>query len=41
MRERAFPGEDPESVKPPERVAERIVALLTDDFETGARVRVD
>lgn len=36
MRARAYPGETPESVKPPEVVAERIVALLTQDFETGA-----
>jgi len=36
MRARAYPGEAPESVKPPEVVAERIVALLTQDFETGA-----
>lgn len=41
MRARAYPGEDPSSVKPPERVAERIVALLAEDFETGAFVRVD
>lgn len=36
MRERAYPGEAPTSVKPPEAVAERIVALLAEDFETGA-----
>ncbi|UUX98832.1 SDR family NAD(P)-dependent oxidoreductase [Sphingomonas sp. J315] len=36
MRARAYPGEAPESVKPPEVVAERIVAMLADDFETGA-----
>ncbi|WP_343518984.1 SDR family NAD(P)-dependent oxidoreductase [Sphingomonas sp.] len=36
MRARAYPGEAPESVKPPEVVAERIVALLGEDFETGA-----
>ena len=35
MRARAYPGEAPESVKPPEAVAERIVALLAEDFETG------
>jgi NAD(P)-dependent dehydrogenase (short-subunit alcohol dehydrogenase family) len=38
MRARAFPGEDPASVKPPEAVAERLVRLLADDFATGARV---
>ena len=36
MRARAYPGEAPESVKPPEVVAERIVAMLAEDFETGA-----
>lgn len=36
MRARAYPGEAPESVKPPEVVGERIVALLAEDFETGA-----
>ncbi len=35
MRARAYPGEAPESVKPPEVVAERIVAMLAQDFETG------
>lgn len=40
MRERAYPGEDPASVKPPETVADRILALLAEDFETGAFVRV-
>lgn len=41
MRERAYPGEAPESVKPPERVAERILALLAEDFETGHKERVE
>ena len=41
MRARAFPGEPPESVKPPEAVADRIVALLAEDFETGAFIRTD
>lgn len=40
MRERAFPGEDPASVKPPETVAERIAALLIQGFETGHYERV-
>jgi NAD(P)-dependent dehydrogenase (short-subunit alcohol dehydrogenase family) len=35
MRARAYPGEDPASVKPPEVVAERIVALLAEPFITG------
>jgi hypothetical protein len=41
MRARAYPGEAPESVKPPEVVAERIAALLAADFETGAFERID
>lgn len=41
MRARAYPGEAPESVKPPEAVAERIVALLAEDFETGAFEALD
>ncbi|MGB3807614.1 MAG: SDR family NAD(P)-dependent oxidoreductase [Erythrobacter sp.] len=41
MRARAYPGEDPDSNKPPETVADRIVALLTEDFSTGHRERVD
>ena len=36
MRARAYPGEAPESVKPPEEVAARVVAMLGADFETGA-----
>jgi len=41
MRGLAFPGEEPESVKPPEVVAERVVQLLSEDRSTGARIRVD
>jgi NAD(P)-dependent dehydrogenase (short-subunit alcohol dehydrogenase family) len=41
MRARAYPGEDPRSVKEPAVVAERIVALLTGDFETGHRERLE
>ncbi|TRD12486.1 SDR family NAD(P)-dependent oxidoreductase [Erythrobacter insulae] len=41
MRARAYPGENPETVKPPEAVAERIVALVQEDFTTGHRERVD
>ncbi len=40
MRARAFPGEDPDSVKPPEFVADRIVAMLVEDFETRHAERV-
>lgn len=39
MRARAYPGEDPASVKPPEDVAKRIVALLQQDFTTRHRDR--
>ncbi|KHL25760.1 oxidoreductase [Croceibacterium mercuriale] len=41
MRARAFPGEDPQGVKPPEAVADRIVALLAEDFPNHHRERVD
>ena len=35
MRANAYPGEDPQSVKPPEVVADRMVEILASDFETG------
>ncbi len=41
MRARAYPGEDPATVKPPEDVANRIVDLLSAGFETGHRERVE
>ena len=41
MRARAYPGEDPTTVKLPEVVAGRVVAMLTEDFETGHRERVE
>lgn len=41
MRALAFPGEEPESVKAPEIVAGRLLALLQDGGDTGRRVRVD
>ncbi|WP_086607707.1 SDR family NAD(P)-dependent oxidoreductase [Erythrobacter donghaensis] len=41
MRARAYPGENPETVKPPEVVAERLVALLAEGFETLHRERID
>jgi short-subunit dehydrogenase len=40
MRARAYPGEDPASVKAPETVAARIVALAIDGFEAGHIERV-
>ena len=40
MRAKAYPGEDPSTVKSPDVVAERILALLGEDFTTGHRERV-
>ncbi len=40
MRQRAFPGEDQATLKPPSAVADAVVALLERDFETGERVEV-
>ena len=41
MRQLAFPGEEPESVKTPDVVATAILERLQGDAETGSRVRVD
>ncbi len=41
MRAKAYPGENPESVKPPEVVAQRIVALLGEQFASPHRERVN
>jgi NAD(P)-dependent dehydrogenase (short-subunit alcohol dehydrogenase family) len=41
MRQLAFPGEEPESVKPPEAVAEFILQRLTADVPSGELVRAD
>ena len=41
MRALAFPGEEPESLKPPETVAAAILERLAADAPTGERVRVD
>ena len=41
MRELAFPGEEPDSVKPPQEVADFILARLASDAPTGELVRVD
>jgi len=41
MRALAFPGEEPESVKPPEAVAEAILGRLLSDAPTGEKVRVE
>lgn len=41
MRAKAYPGESPESVKPPEVVADRIVTLLGEQFASPHRERVN
>ena len=41
MRQLAFPGEEPESVKPPEMVAQSILERLLADVPTGEKVRVE
>ena len=41
MRAKAYPGEDPQTVKPPEEVADRLVELLVNDFEGFYRERVE
>lgn len=41
MRARAYPGEDPASVKPPEVVAERLIALLGEQYPSGHRESVN
>ena len=41
MRALAFPGEEPDSVKPPETVAEAILERLRGDAPTGEKLRVE
>ena len=41
MRQLAFPGEEPSTLKPPETVAEAIVERLTGEAASGARMRVE
>jgi NAD(P)-dependent dehydrogenase (short-subunit alcohol dehydrogenase family) len=41
MRQLAFPGEEPDTVKPPEAVAAAIVERLKSEAPTGERVRVE
>jgi NAD(P)-dependent dehydrogenase (short-subunit alcohol dehydrogenase family) len=41
MRAKAYPGEDPATVKEPELVADAIVGLLSGDFETGHRLVIE
>lgn len=40
MRAKAYPGEDPATLKSPTVVADAIAGLLASDFETGARLVV-
>ncbi|MBT2133573.1 SDR family NAD(P)-dependent oxidoreductase [Croceibacterium sp. LX-88] len=40
MRARAYPGEDPQAVKAPDVVAERIVELFVNDFVNASRIRI-
>jgi NAD(P)-dependent dehydrogenase (short-subunit alcohol dehydrogenase family) len=41
MRALAYPGEDPASVKAPEIVGERILSLLSEQFDRVLRVRIN
>ena len=41
MRAKAYPGEDPQTVKPPETVAMRLVELLVNDFPAHHRERIE
>jgi len=41
MRQLAFPGEEPESVKPPEEVAKAMLDRLLSEAKSGERVRVE
>lgn len=41
MRATAYPGEDPASLKPPQVVADRLVALLGEPFPSGHRESIN
>ena len=41
MRAKAFPGEDPATLKSPETVGTAIAALVASDYATGHRLRID
>ncbi|MGQ0559463.1 MAG: SDR family NAD(P)-dependent oxidoreductase [Sphingosinicella sp.] len=40
MRAKAYPGEDPATLKPPGEVAQAIIEMLAADFDNGARLEV-
>ena len=41
MRAKAFPGEDPATLKTPDVVGRTIAELVASDFVTGHRMRVE
>jgi NAD(P)-dependent dehydrogenase (short-subunit alcohol dehydrogenase family) len=41
MRARAYPGEDPATLKSPANVGQKVVELLATDFLTGSRYRLE
>lgn len=41
MRRKAYPGEDQSTLKSPATVANAILALVTEEYETGKRIRVE
>jgi hypothetical protein len=41
MRAKAYPGEDPATLKTPDVVADAILELLGSDFDTGHRLVVE
>lgn len=41
MRAKAYPGEDPQTVKAPEEVANRLIELIVNDFPTRHRERIE
>ncbi len=41
MRAKAYPGENPETVKDPKKVAEEIVQLFMHDFKNGEKISIN
>ena len=41
MRARAYPGEDPATLKSADNVGEKVIELLSTDFATGSRYRLE